>query len=133
MFTKKLLMTGEFVKNKLKKAGFALKTVAESMGVSQQDLQSKLRTSDIKTGVLESIANAINKNVYFFYDESWNNKYKSSEQLSFTANESESIYTSNKFEQAVTSIIEKNQKKVFDSLLLDHLSTLLRKAEEINK
>lgn len=64
-------MTGEYVKNKIKETGYMLDDVAKSMSISPQSLQSKLRSSDIKVGVLESIANAINKNVYFFFKDKY--------------------------------------------------------------
>lgn len=62
-------MRGDEVKEKIKQAGFTLKDVAEKMGVSPQALQNTLKTEDIKTGVLKSIATAINKNVYFFLED----------------------------------------------------------------
>jgi len=62
-------MTGNYVKNKLKIAGFKLVDVAHKMGISPQNLEGKLKSNDIKVGVLESIAKAINESVYFFFDE----------------------------------------------------------------
>lgn len=62
-------MKGEEVKDILKRNGIALKDVAEAMGESPQNLQSMLKADDIKTGVLERIAGAINKNLYFFFEE----------------------------------------------------------------
>ncbi|MCQ2058708.1 MAG: helix-turn-helix transcriptional regulator [Bacteroidaceae bacterium] len=62
-------MKGETVKEFLKKSGIPLNKVAEKMGETPQNLQSMLRADDIKTGVLERIAAAINKNLYFFYDD----------------------------------------------------------------
>lgn len=61
-------MTGDFVRNKLLSEGYVLAEVASEMDISPQDLNSKLKTNDIKVGVLEKIAEAINKNVYFFFD-----------------------------------------------------------------
>lgn len=69
-------MTGEFVKLKLKEEGIELVDVANAMGITPQNLQSKLKTSDIKVGVLEIIASAINKSIYFFFD---NNNSKSND------------------------------------------------------
>jgi Helix-turn-helix. len=62
-------MKGEIVKEMLKRNGIALNDLAEKLGESPQNLQSMLRASDIKTGVLERIAEAINKNLCFFYNE----------------------------------------------------------------
>lgn len=63
-------MKGEAVKEILKRNGIALKDVAEAMGESPQNLNSMLKADDIKTGVLERIAAAINKNLYFFFEDS---------------------------------------------------------------
>lgn len=62
-------MKGETVKAILKRNGIALKDVAEALGESPQNLQSMLKADDIKTGVLERIANAINKSIYFFFED----------------------------------------------------------------
>lgn len=60
-------MTGKSVKDKLLNSGYVLADVAKEMGIIPQSLNSLLQANDIKTGVLENIARAINKNVYFFY------------------------------------------------------------------
>lgn len=61
-------MSGAEVKEKLMKGGYILKDVADAMGIIPQNLQSLLNADDIKTGVLEKIAQAISKSIYFFYD-----------------------------------------------------------------
>lgn len=63
-------MKGTQVKEKLLKNGYVLADVAKKMGTIPQNLQSLLAAEDIKTGVLETIAKAISKSVYFFYEES---------------------------------------------------------------
>ena len=67
-------MKGEFVKNKLKKEGYILEDVALAMGISPQNLQSKLKSSDIKVGVLEEISKSINKSIYFFFEQHISNQ-----------------------------------------------------------
>jgi transcriptional regulator with XRE-family HTH domain len=62
-------MKGKDVKKKLLNNGFKLNNVAEAMNIIPQTLQSLLQAEDIKTGVLEKIANAINKSVYFFFED----------------------------------------------------------------
>ena len=62
-------MKGLDVKKKLQDSGFSLKEIAEVMGETPQNLNSMLNAQDIKTGVVERIAKAIKKNLYFFYDE----------------------------------------------------------------
>ncbi|MCC8089139.1 MAG: hypothetical protein LIO79_07740 [Rikenellaceae bacterium] len=62
-------MKGIQVKEKLLKNGYVLADVAKNMGIIPQNLQSLLAAEDIKTGVLETIAKAISKSVYFFYED----------------------------------------------------------------
>jgi phage repressor protein C with HTH and peptisase S24 domain len=62
-------MKGIEVKKKLQNSGFSLKMVADAMGETPQNLNSMLNAQDIKTGILERIAGAINKSLYFFFDD----------------------------------------------------------------
>ena len=62
-------MTGKKIKEILKNNGFSLKYVAEILGETPQNFNSMLNAQDIKTGVLERIADAIKKPLYFFYPE----------------------------------------------------------------
>lgn len=61
-------MKGEEVKKILITNGYILKDVAAAMRETPQSLNSMLKAEDIKTGVLEKIASAINKSLYFFLD-----------------------------------------------------------------
>jgi transcriptional regulator with XRE-family HTH domain len=62
-------MKGVDVKEKLKKNGYKMNEVAVLMGETPQSLNSLFQAGDIKTGVLERIAKAINKSIYFFFEE----------------------------------------------------------------
>lgn len=62
-------MRGQQVKEILQNNGYSLKEVATSMGETPQNFQAMLKVEDIKTGVLERIANAINKNLMFFFSD----------------------------------------------------------------
>ena len=61
-------MTGAQIKDKLIEAGYKLSDIAQSMGISPQSLHKFLLVEDIKTGVLERIAKAINQNISFFFE-----------------------------------------------------------------
>jgi transcriptional regulator with XRE-family HTH domain len=68
-------MTGIEIKRILKNNGFSLKSIADLMGETPQNLNSMLKSKDVKTGVIERIATVIKKPLYFFYhDYSDNNK-----------------------------------------------------------
>jgi transcriptional regulator with XRE-family HTH domain len=62
-------MKGIDVRKILKKNGYKIKEVAALMGETPQNLNSMFQADDIKTGVLERIAKAINKSLYFFFEE----------------------------------------------------------------
>lgn len=62
-------MDGDFIKKKIELANFQLVEVAEKIKITPQDLYSKLKAKDIKVSFLQKIAEAINKNVYYFFDD----------------------------------------------------------------
>jgi phage repressor protein C with HTH and peptisase S24 domain len=63
-------LTGREVKYKLELAGYSLVNIASLIGISPQNLQNKLRSSDVKIGFLQDLAKAINRSVYYFIGES---------------------------------------------------------------
>ncbi len=62
-------MKGDFLKEKIKNSGFQQSEVASKLGITPQGLESKLKSKDIKVSFLLKVAKAINKNVYYFFDE----------------------------------------------------------------
>ncbi len=62
-------MKGEEVKKILENDGLQLTDVAEKLNISPQNFNNWLGVQDIKTGVLEKIALAIDKNIYYFIDK----------------------------------------------------------------
>ena len=66
-------MDGEYVRNKLKKGEIQLKDIAEALDISQQSLNSKLNSKDMKVSFLFALARAINKNVYYFFGDEFDN------------------------------------------------------------
>lgn len=62
-------MKGEEVKKILEVDGHQLNELAERLNISPQNLNNWLGVQDIKTGILEKIAQAINKNIYYFIDK----------------------------------------------------------------
>jgi len=61
-------MRGEEVKKILEKNGYLLSEVAKKLDISPQNFNNWLGVQDVKTGILEKIAKAINKNMYFFLE-----------------------------------------------------------------
>ena len=62
-------MKGEEVKKILEEDGLQLSDVAERLNISPQNFNNWLGVQDIKTGILDKIARAIDKNIYYFIDK----------------------------------------------------------------
>jgi len=62
-------MKGEEVKKILEDDGHQLNELAEKLNISPQNFNNWLGVQDIKTGILEKIAQAIDKNIYYFIDK----------------------------------------------------------------
>ena len=62
-------MKGLTVKEILRREGFSQSQIAKIIGESPQNLNAALNFDDIRTGLLERIAEAIGKPVSFFYGD----------------------------------------------------------------
>lgn len=62
-------MDGTIVKEILLSGGYQLVDIASKLNITPQDLQSKLKSKDLKTSFLVEISNAINKSVYYFLEK----------------------------------------------------------------
>ena len=63
-------MSGEEVKEKLKQEGIVFSELARLLGYdSDQRLHAALKANDVRSGLIEDIARAINKSVSWFYPE----------------------------------------------------------------
>lgn len=60
-------MTGEQLKVRLTKEGLQLKDVAHLLSMSQQNFSALLKVKDVKSGTIEKIAEALGKDMTFFY------------------------------------------------------------------
>ena len=63
-------MTGKELRVKLVSAGKQVTDLAQLMGISHQSLSQALKAKDVKTGLVEKIASALNLPLSFFYDGS---------------------------------------------------------------
>lgn len=64
-------MTGKELKRIILSEGLTVAEVARRLGTSQQNLTCSLSKDDIKTGLLERVAEAMRKPLSFFYGESF--------------------------------------------------------------
>lgn len=104
-------MKGEVVKERLLKEGYILADVARAMGIIPQNLQTLLSANDIKTGVLEKIAQAINKKAYFFFEENGHldtslNEEAMNRQLDIISKQTEQLSKSQEQIDRLLTIIE---------------------------
>lgn len=61
-------MTGKDLKNKLELMGIPLRQVAELLCISEQNLQNKMSSADIKVSFLCKISKVLHKSIYYFLD-----------------------------------------------------------------
>lgn len=66
-------MKGSELKEILRKEGVVLMSLAENIGMSQQNLSAAFTRDDVKSGLLEKIARCLGKPVGFFYGEASEN------------------------------------------------------------
>lgn len=57
-------MTGKEIIQKIKSFGYKKAQIAQLLGISEQALNSKLKSSDIKVSFVQKLAEITNKNVY---------------------------------------------------------------------
>lgn len=62
-------MNGKEVKEKLISAGINFKSVSDAMGISQQSFFSLMRTKDVKTDVLQRVAEASGRSILWFLSD----------------------------------------------------------------
>lgn len=66
-------MTGKVLKAKLRKAckdkGTTISAVAARLGMSRQTLEERMRVNVVSTSTLESLAEALDESVSYFYNE----------------------------------------------------------------
>lgn len=61
-------MTGKELKSKLELTGMTMKDIAEVLGISEQNLQNKMSSADIKVSFLCKVSKAIHKSVYYLLE-----------------------------------------------------------------
>jgi hypothetical protein len=64
-------MTGKHILDLMQQEGYSVNKMAELIGTSQPNLLSALKHTDVRTGLLEKIAQAMGKPLSFFYGEAY--------------------------------------------------------------
>lgn len=63
-------MTGKNLKEKVASSEISISELAKKIGLTQQGLSQALNAKDVKTGLVEKIASALNLPLSFFYEDS---------------------------------------------------------------
>ena len=71
LFTKKCIMNGKTIKDVLSQRGIAQAEIAKLLGTTPNNLNNMLAKDDVRTGLLESIAQAANLPISVFYGETY--------------------------------------------------------------
>lgn len=64
-------MRGAELKEKLRNSPYSMAELAKMIGVSPQNLNASFSSEDVKSGVLEKLAKALDVPVSFFYGDSY--------------------------------------------------------------
>ena len=91
LFTKKCIMNGKTIKDVLAKKGIAQAEIAKRMGLAANNLNNMLAKDDVRTGLLEGIAEAAGLPISVFYGDAYtitgNNNTTSSHNTVNTSND----------------------------------------------
>ena len=71
LFTKRCIMNGKTIKDVLANNGIAQAEIARLLGVTPNNLNNMLAKEDVRTGLLENIAEAANLPISVFYGDSY--------------------------------------------------------------
>lgn len=64
-------MTGNHLKNLILSEGYSINRMAELIGIAQPNLLALLKHEDVRTGLVEKVAEAMGKPLSFFYGEAY--------------------------------------------------------------
>lgn len=65
-------MSGEELKEILRKTGMGVTDIAKALGVPQQNFSQALKAKDVKTGLIEDLAKVLNLPISYFFGEDIN-------------------------------------------------------------
>ena len=71
LFTKRCIMNGKTIKDVLAQKGIAQAEIARLLGLTPNNSNNMLAKEDVRTGLLESIAEAANLPISVFYGDSY--------------------------------------------------------------
>lgn len=102
-------MTGKHILDLMKQEGYSVNKMAELIGTSQPNLLSALKHTDVRTGLLEDIAQAMGKPLSFFYGETFGSVANITGNHNTTANGSNNTVTTND-DRLLTLLLNKDEQ-----------------------
>ncbi len=89
-------MDGKVLKRKIKQSGISCSELSRRLGISPQSLSAIFNTSDVKTGLVEKIANIIGVHLSFFFERKSNEGDEFSSFMDATPKSLEEVQKQNK-------------------------------------
>lgn len=102
-------MTGKHILDLMRQEGYSVNKMAELIGTSQPNLLSALKHTDVRTGLLEDIAQAMGKPLSFFYGETFGSVANITGNHNATANGSNNTVTTND-DRLLTLLLNKDEQ-----------------------
>lgn len=102
-------MTGQHIQDLMKQEGYSVNEMAKMIGKAQQVLASALKHDDIRTGLLEDIAQAMGKPLSFFYGETFGSVANITGNHNATATGSNNTVTTND-DRLLTLLLNKDEQ-----------------------
>jgi hypothetical protein len=102
-------MTGKHILDLMKQEGYSVNKMAELIGTSQPNLLSALKHTDVRTGLLEDIAQAMGKPLSFFYGETFGSVANVTGNNNATATGSNNTVTTND-DRLLTLLLNKDEQ-----------------------
>jgi transcriptional regulator with XRE-family HTH domain len=128
-------MNGKKIKEKIKLCGISLREVAGLLGISEQNLQNKLNTDDIKVSFLVDLSRILDKDINFFleipHSSRKNNSVNGSNNLVIQGNENSSI--DNRHYYSDSPDVLKVQIDEKDRIIAEKEMRIKEKDAQINK
>lgn len=102
-------MTGKHILDLMQQEGYSVNKMAELIGTSQPNLLSALKHTDVRTGLLEKIAQAMGKPLSFFYGEAYGSVSVAGNNNATAINNSTATATAND-DRLLTLLVNKDEQ-----------------------
>lgn len=110
LFTKKCIMEGKTIKDVLFQRGIAQAEIAKLLGTTPNNLNNMLAKDDVRTGLLESIAQAANLPISVFYGETYGNVSQNSGSNNATAINNSTATTISNDDRILSLLLSKDEQ-----------------------